>query len=77
MTEERPDSLERALAGLPKLSPGDARSKGIQARCGALYKAAREAPVSPPPRARLVILGVLSVLYLLELTRLAASLSAG
>lgn len=74
MMDERADPLARVLTELPRLAPGEARAKRIHARCVGLYDAARE-PERPAPGSGALVIGCLSVIYLVELTRLAARLS--
>lgn len=74
MIHDRVDPVVGVLSELPRLTPSEARSARIQARCAGLYDAARE-PERPAPRNGTLVLALLSVVYLFELTRLAARLS--
>jgi hypothetical protein len=74
MMDDRADPLVGVLGDLPRLAPAEARAERIHARCAGLYDAARE-PERPAPRNGTLVLALLSVVYLFELTRLAARLS--
>ena len=74
MIDDRVDPVVGVLSELPRLLPSEARSKRIHARCAGLYDAGRE-PERPAPRSGTFVLAFLSVIYLFELTRLAARLS--
>ena len=74
MSDDKNDPLARVLGELPRLVPGEARSARIQARCAALYDAPPE-PERPAAGRGVLIVGFLSVVYLVELTRFAARLS--
>lgn len=74
MTDDKNDPLARVLGELPRLAPGEARSARIRGRCAALYDAPRETERPTPGRGTLLV-GFLSVVYLVELTWFAARLS--
>lgn len=74
MIDDRQDPLARVVTGLARLSPNEARAARVHARCARLYDATRNAEREPAKRGTWVV-GVLSAIYLVELTKLAVRLS--
>lgn len=76
MSADRNDPLAVVLGGLSRLTPSAPRAARIHARCARLYDAPRDPPPRPS-RSGALVFGVLSLIYLGQLARVAARVTLG